>query len=150
MGKHTIPVCSSLMYYYYAPSQKLRTKLNIMAVECSILLWYSSPIKVLRARTQTGEACMCEYMHTNSPSEEFIVAAPLFGMLMPDPNAVVKERLKPLRPQWDELLLVSDWLFSVRGLKCLQRQLLMFCRICLRSGEEAEVCDDDVGKEVLL
>lgn len=88
-------------------------------------------------------------MQTNSPSEELKVAAPLC-VLMPDPNAVVKERLKPLRPNWDKLPLVSDCFFSVRGLKCLQRQVLMFCRICLRSGEEVEVCDDEVGKEVLL
>lgn len=90
------------------------------------------------------------WVHTNSPSEEFIAAVPLLGMLMPDPCAVVKERLKPLRPQRNGLPLVSDWLFSVRGLKCLQRQALMFCRICLKSGEEVEVCDDEVGKEVLL
>lgn len=89
-------------------------------------------------------------MHINPPSEEFILAAPLFGALMPDPNAVVKDRLKPLRPQCDELPLVSNWLFSVRGLKCLQRQVLMFCRICLKSGEEVEVCDDESGKGVLL
>lgn len=103
---------------------------------------------MLRATTETGVKTV--YMHLNSPSEEFIVADPLFAVFMPDPNAVVKERLKPLTPQWDKLPLVSDWLFSVRGLKCLQRQVLMFCRICLRSGEEVEVCDDELGKEVLL
>lgn len=87
---------------------------------------------------------------TNLPTEEFIAAAPLFGVLMPDPNGVFKVRLKPLTPQWAELPLVSDWLFSVRGLKCLQRQDLMFCRICLRSGEEVEVCNDELEEEVLL
>lgn len=102
------------------------------------------------AKKNRCEACVYKHKQTRSPIEEFIVAAPRFGVLMPDPNAVVKKRLKPLRPQWDEPPLVSDGLFSVRGLKCLQRQVLMFCRICLRSGEEEEICDDGAEEVVVL
>lgn len=87
------------------------------------------------------------------PTAEGNKAVPLFTVLVHNPNGVLGKLLRSL---WDDRSPELIWRFSVRGLKCLQRQALILRRTCRRSDVEERYegegwfADAEVRTEVLL